>query len=335
MGPSLGADYVRRGEWGGGLALAAVVAFMLFYYRRLGIYSALSLAATLLMLMGGMVFTQQTLTLPGIAGIILTVGMAVDANILIFDRIREEMDKGRNVIQAAKNGFDHAMSAIVDANVTTLITAIALYKFGTGPVRGFAVTLGMGVLTSMFSALVITRVLVALQLEKGQRKFHMGTWLVTANYAFLSKARVAIGISLVAIVAGVALFISIPDNDKLGLDFLGGTSARVNVESPQTSAAVRDLLAEGDLAGAQVKAIESSAVGDGTYGTFEITVKGRDRGSQGDLASFEKDLALGLGNVMQRGPIVVNPVVMRRARRPDIRRLLHCRVAHWGLLHFQ
>ena len=307
VGPTLGADYVRRGQWGGGLALLSVVVFMVLYYRRLGIYSAISLGATLLMLMGGMVFTQQTLTLPGIAGIILTVGMAVDANILIFDRIREEMDKGRNVMQAAKNGFDQAMSAIVDANVTTLITAIALYKFGTGPVRGFAVTLSMGVLTSMFSALVITRVLVALQLEKGQRKFHMGTWLVTANYRFLAKAKLAMTGSGIVIVAGLALFFNIDANDKLGLDFLGGTSARVRLESPEPSNVVRDLLTSGGLAGAQVKPIESSAVGDGAYGTYEITIKGRDRGSQGDLASFEKDLAIALGDVMQRGPVTLDP----------------------------
>ena len=135
VGATLGDDYVRRGFVSALIGIVSVLAFMMLYYRRLGIYAAVSLAASFLMLMGGLSFLNATLTLPGIAGIILTIGMAVDANILIFDRIREEIDKGRNVKQGAKNGFDMAMSAIMDANITTFLTAVILYKVGTGPGR--------------------------------------------------------------------------------------------------------------------------------------------------------------------------------------------------------
>ncbi|MCP5023469.1 MAG: protein translocase subunit SecD, partial [bacterium] len=141
VGASLGSNYVKRGFTSAVLGLILVLIFMLIYYRRLGVIAGISLVFNLALLLGAMAFIRATLTLPGVAGIILTVGMAVDANILIYERIREEALRGRKPMQSAKDGFANAVSTIVDANVTTLITGLILYKVGSGPVRGFATTL--------------------------------------------------------------------------------------------------------------------------------------------------------------------------------------------------
>ncbi|MDF1729609.1 MAG: protein translocase subunit SecD, partial [Sulfitobacter sp.] len=173
VGASLGSNYVKRGFTSATLGLVLVLIFMLVYYRRLGVIAGASLVFNLALLLGAMAFIRATLTLPGVAGIILTVGMAVDANILIYERIREEALRGRKPMQSAKDGFKNAVSTIVDANVTTLITGLILYKVGSGPVRGFATTLCIGIVTSMISALMLTRVLVHFTLEKGVDRWNM------------------------------------------------------------------------------------------------------------------------------------------------------------------
>jgi SecD/SecF fusion protein len=276
VGATLGEDYVRLGFFSGVLGLTIVLAFVVVYYRRLGIYAAVSLAASMLMLLGGLALLQATLTLPGIAGIILTVGMAVDANILIFDRIREEMDRGRNVKQAAKTGFEKALSAILDANITTLLTAIILYKVGTGPVRGFAVTLGIGIVTSVFAALMITRLLVYLTLEKGTKSFTIGKWLVKAKFDFLGKSKIAAALSTVLILGGLGLFFSMPAKDKYGIDFLGGAGMMFRTESPQTVDAMRDVIGAipGEIgSSAEVKPVLDTETGDGTFTAFRTVFK--------------------------------------------------------------
>src|SRR5262249_37301106 len=157
----------------------------------------------------------------------LTVGMAVDSNILIFDRLREEAEKGRNPKQAAKAGFDGAMSAIIDSNVTTFLSAVILYKIGTGPVRGFAVTLMIGILTSVFAALVVTRVFVHWALARGTERFKMGRWLADANFDYLSKTRYFVAASLVICLGGLGYYLYLPDAEKLGIDFTGGVEAQI------------------------------------------------------------------------------------------------------------
>jgi SecD/SecF fusion protein len=234
VGASLGDDYVRRGMYSSLLAFAIVIGFMIVYYRSLGVFAALALLTNLIMFMGGLAFLQATLTLPGIAGIVLTVGMAVDANILIFDRLREESEKGRNPKQAAKAGFDNAMSAIIDSNVTTFLSAVVLYKLGTGPVRGFAVTLMIGVLTSVFAALVTTRVFVHWALVRGATKFKMGRWMADANFDFLGKTKIAMAGSIIVCVGGLVTFAFLPDSEKLGIDFTGGVEAQLVTDKPQT-----------------------------------------------------------------------------------------------------
>jgi protein-export membrane protein SecD len=157
IGPSLGADSIRMGLTAALIGLGVVVVFMVFYYRFSGVIANLALALNLLFLFGALVTLGATLTLPGIAGIILTIGMAVDANVLIFERIREEIRNKKTVKTAVDTGYAKAFLTILDANVTTLITALILLYYGTGPVKGFAVTLSIGIVASMFTALIITR----------------------------------------------------------------------------------------------------------------------------------------------------------------------------------
>ena len=162
VGPSLGAENIRLGMKSVQVGLALVVAFMILYYRVFGIAAVIALSGNLVLLVGIMSLLGATLTLPGIAGIVLTVGMAVDANVLIFARIREEIRSGSPPQTAIKQGFDRAIVTILDANITTLIVAIILYAIGTGPIKGFAVTLSVGIITSMFSSIMGTRALVNL-----------------------------------------------------------------------------------------------------------------------------------------------------------------------------
>ena len=159
VGPSLGRESVDRGVLSAAVGFAIVVAFMLIYYRGAGINAVVALALNLVIVLGVMNALGATLTLPGIAGMILLIGMAVDANVLIFERIREELDVGKTVRSSIDSGFAKAFSAIVDANITTLIAAVFLFQFGTGPVKGFAVTISIGILASMFTAIFVSRVL--------------------------------------------------------------------------------------------------------------------------------------------------------------------------------
>jgi preprotein translocase subunit SecD len=157
VGPSLGQDSVDRGQIAGLIGMVGVVLIMILYYRGAGVLAVMALGVYAVLVLGGLSAFNAVLTLPGIAGLILSVGMAVDANVLIFERIREELILGRATRTAVDEGFAHALSAIVDANITTLITALILFQFGTGPVKGFAVTLSIGIAASFFSALYVTR----------------------------------------------------------------------------------------------------------------------------------------------------------------------------------
>ena len=175
VGPSLGAENVAAGIFSIQIGLALVVLFMLFYYRVFGLIATVALSVNLMLLTAVMSILGATLTLPGIAGIVLTLGMAVDANVLIFSRIREELKNGAPPQSAIKSGYDLALSTIVDANLTTLIVALILYLIGSGPVQGFAVTLAVGILTSMFTALWVSRALV--NLSMGGRKDLKRLWI--------------------------------------------------------------------------------------------------------------------------------------------------------------
>ncbi len=165
VGPSLGMDSIQQGVQAAVLGFALVVFFMLIYYRLSGINAVLALILNLVFVLGFMAYVKATLTLPGIAGLILTIGMAVDANVLIFERIREEMRVGKTVRASVEAGFKKAMSAILDANITTIIAAIFLFTFGTGPIKGFAVTLTFGLTASMFTAIFVSRTIFEVVLK--------------------------------------------------------------------------------------------------------------------------------------------------------------------------
>lgn len=168
VGPDLGADSIRAGEVAAVLGIVFVVAFMAICYGLFGLAADLALFINLILIVAALSILQATLTLPGIAGIVLTIGMAVDANVLIFERIREEVRLGRTPISAIEAGYTRAIKTIIDANVTTLIAAILLYQFGSGPVRGFAVTLGIGIAASMFTAVMLTRLMVVAWLRRSR-----------------------------------------------------------------------------------------------------------------------------------------------------------------------
>ncbi len=169
VGPSLGHDSIQRGLRAGLIGLGLVVAMMLAIYRGSGINAILALALNVLLIFAALGYFGATLTLPGIAGIVLTVGMSVDANVLIFERIKEELRRGRPVRSSIEAGFSKALSSILDSNLTTLISALFLFQFGTGPIRGFAVTLSVGLLASMFTAIFVSRWLFDLVLSRRQR----------------------------------------------------------------------------------------------------------------------------------------------------------------------
>ncbi len=164
VGPSLGRDSIRKGIQSAVIGLVLVMIFMLIWYKFAGINANLALVLNMILLMGGMAYFHATLTLPGIAGLILTIGMAVDANVLIFERIKEEIRNGKTPKSAIEAGFGKALSAVLDANITTLIAAVFLFQYGTGPVKGFAVTLSMGIIASLFTAIYVSRLLFDIRL---------------------------------------------------------------------------------------------------------------------------------------------------------------------------
>ena len=171
VGPSLGKDSIEKGLKSMIIGGLVVILFMAFYYRFAGILADLALLLNIMFIAAGLAFFGATLTLPGIAGIILIIGMAIDANVLIFERIREELRLGKTPRAAVDGGYSKALVTILDANITTLIAALVLFQFGTGPVKGFAVTLSLGIVASLFTALFITRVIFDyLIIERGMKK---------------------------------------------------------------------------------------------------------------------------------------------------------------------
>ena len=162
VGPSLGQDNIDKGFNSVLIGFALVLVFMAVYYKVFGLIANVALALNLVLIVALLSLMQATLTLPGIAGIVLTVGMAVDANVLIFERIREEVRNGNSPQASIHSGYEKAFSTIADANITTLLAALVLFSFGTGPIKGFAVTLSLGILSSMFTAIMVSRGLVNL-----------------------------------------------------------------------------------------------------------------------------------------------------------------------------
>jgi SecD/SecF fusion protein len=247
VGPTLAEDVQVKGVRAIIIASIAVLVFMLIYYRFAGTVADVCLMVNILLVMGTMAFIQATFTLPGLAGIVLTIGMAVDANVLIFERIREETAKGSSLRMAIHNGFGRAFTTIVDANVTTLIVAVVLYIIGTDQVRGFAVTLFIGIVMSMFTALYLGRLIFDVcERKRWISKIGMMSIVGTTNWDFLGKRKMACRFSGLLILTGMAtLFMR--GSDNLDIDFSGGTMITFEFEQPQQTADVKAILAKNDV----------------------------------------------------------------------------------------
>ncbi len=240
--PALGKESIRQGFLAAAAGLLFTLIFVLIYYRTAGIISILGLVMTLLFLLGSMAMFGFTLTLPGIAGIILTIGIAIDANVLIYERLKEEIGDGRTLGNAINGAYNKAFSAIFDANITSLITAFILYYVASGPVKGFAVTLIVGILGSMFAALVVTRVIFNWATDTGKlKKLSFWEFIPDNTIDFLSKRKMAMIISLCLIGAAV-IGMAVRNVHALGVDFRGGhmftlqvTSDAINVDSVTTA----------------------------------------------------------------------------------------------------
>ena len=239
---SLGLDAISSGKLAGILGLTLITLVMLFYYRLSGLFGNIGLLLTILVMFGSMAMLHAVLTLPGIAGIILTLGMAVDAHVLVFERLREEMAAGKSFKVAVDHAFDRAFTAIFDANVTTLISAFILFLLASGPVKGFAVALTIGVIASLFSALVVSRTLYAWAIEKfGLNKVSMMHIVQGTKINFLGYRKRAIGLSLAIIIGSMAYFAYRGDRNY-GIDFKGGDLIVLEANGPKpTDGAVRDL----------------------------------------------------------------------------------------------
>jgi len=242
VSPTLGADSIRSGVMAGVSGLILVMFATLIYYRFAGLIAVIGLLLNILLLLGAMAMFNFTLTLPGIAGIILTIGMAVDANVLIYERLREEMAAGKSLATALTGAYDKAFSAIFDANATTLITAIILFWQATGSVKGFAVTLTLGIIASMFSALLFTRTGFRWMVDKfGLAKITMLDLVPKRTFDFLGKRWLALVISLIFIGGSVAIF-AIRGEKNFGIDFRGGDLLIVDSAKPVTIAEARNAL---------------------------------------------------------------------------------------------
>ena len=239
VSPTLGADSIKSGVLAGVSGLVLVMIFTMFYYRFAGLIAVFGLLINMVLLFGAMAMFNFTLTLPGIAGIILTIGMAVDANVLIYERLREEMQAGKSLSSALTGAYDKAFSAIFDANLTTLITAIILFWQATGSVKGFAVTLTVGIIASMFSALLFTRTAFRWLVDKcGLVKISMMNLVPPQKFDFLGKRHLAAGISILLIVGSVVVF-AMRGEKNLGIDFRGGDLLILDSTQPLTIAEAR------------------------------------------------------------------------------------------------
>ena len=244
VGPSLGQESINAGMMSFVLAFILVLIYMVFYYHTAGMVAGIALICNLFFLLGVLVSFGAVLTLPGIAGIVLTMGMAVDANVIIYERVKEELRAGKGLALSLKEGFKNAMSAIIDGNLTTLITGIVLFVFGTGPVQGFATTLVIGILTSLFCSIFITRLIFSAMLNKGKNiRFsnrYTENFLSNTHVNFIKMRSISYIISGVLILATIVSLAT--RGMSYGVDFSGGRAFVVRFDQPVTANDVRAAL---------------------------------------------------------------------------------------------
>jgi SecD/SecF fusion protein len=254
---SLGEDAIDKGLNSGLFGTLLVLIFMIVYYRLSGGIANLALLVNILFLLGGLAAMGATLTLPGIAGIILSIGMAVDANVLIFERMREEFALGKTVKSGIEGGYDKAMWTIIDSQVTTLITAMALFLFGTGPIKGFAVTLSLGVVFNLFTTLFGTRLIYDILYTKGWlRPITFLQFIKKPDFNYIQLKKFAFMGSGLLVLIGILAFTQILRGEaNLGVDFTGGTMAQYKTEKPIDLGKVRNIFKDSDYAGAVLQQV--------------------------------------------------------------------------------
>ena len=317
VGPGLGQDSIEAGQMAAIVGAILVLIFMVLTYGTLGIIANIALIANISMIIALLSLLGATLTLPGIAGIVLTMGMAVDANVLIYERIREERRNGRNIIQSFDAGFKQALNTILDANITTFIAALILFYLGSGPIRGFAVTLAIGIVTTVFTAYTFTRLMVALWVrfkrptELPKRLFNILP--ESTSIKFMANRVFSFPASAVAIVASIVLFFTVSLN--YGIDFKGGTLAEVRAKSGVADLTdIRSKLSEINVGDVQVQEfgepeevlirVESQEANDNA----EQSVESKVRFALEDLYDFRRVEVVGptvSGELAQAGTIAV------------------------------
>jgi SecD/SecF fusion protein len=317
MGAGLGEDSIRLGALSAALALVATIAFMLLYYRLAGTIAALSLVVNGAILLGVLAVYNATLTLPGIGGFILTLAMAVDSNILIYERIREERDKGRGVEQAVRLGFERAFVTILDSNLTTLLTSMVLFWVGTGPIKGLGLTLSVGILSTLFAALVFTKACFAwlLQRKALPEVKMLRLFKTTPNLKFTKIWKLTVFISVATSIAGLAVYFSAPEKVK-GIDFVGGATARVRLREPLRQIEFAQLVntIPGFEALDATYSLSEGSVVPGKEGYREFVVKGKldrsqrtamkaDETEKTQVDSFREGLRTALGARLLPDPV--------------------------------
>lgn len=244
VGPSLGQEAIDAGFNSFLIATVFIFAWMIFYYGRAGIYADLALILNILLIFGVLASIGAVLTLPGIAGIVLTIGMAVDANVLIFERSKEELRKGKPVAQAVIDGFKHALASILDSNITTGLTALILLFFGSGPIQGFATTLIMGIITTLFTAIFITRLFIDNSVEKKHPLTFVTSitknWFTNVNINFIGKRKIGYTISIILSVISIGSLLT--RGLDQGIDFVGGRTYQVRFAQEVVPSEVADAL---------------------------------------------------------------------------------------------
>jgi SecD/SecF fusion protein len=259
VGASLGQDSISQGLTAGLWGALMVVAFIGIYYRLCGIIANTAMIFNILLLFSGLAVLSATLTLPGIAGIILSIGMAVDANVLIYERMREEFALGKSARSSVEAGYDKAFSSIVDSQVTTLITALALFLFGTGPIKGFAVTLTLGILFNLFTVLFYSRfVFDGMGAIRPMKTFTFMKMFAKTSFNFMRVKRLAFAFSSTLVLIGLISMVQIwRGQANLGVDFSGGSLLQYKASTEFSMAEVRTALANGDLPDVDIQQVEN------------------------------------------------------------------------------
>lgn len=245
VGASLGQDNINSGMWSFVFALSIVLIYMIFYYNRAGLVADAALVINIFLLIGALASLKAILTLPGIAGIVLTIGMSVDANVLIFERIREELRHGKGLKGSIKEGYSKALSAILDANITTLLTGVVLAVFGTGPIKGFATTLIIGIFTSFFAAVIITRLIITTFVDRDKKISFTSkiteNWFTKAAIPFVKKRKMFYLVSAAVVILGAVSLVS--RGLDFGVDFAGGRQYKVVFQENKADyAGIKDVL---------------------------------------------------------------------------------------------